>query len=108
MNPANSDEAITEVELDLNEGADMVMINPGLPYIDIVYRVKETFGRPTFVYHVSGEYAMIKAAAKNGWLEEQATILESLLCIKRAGAHAILSYFSLTVARWLQKDMRAR
>ena len=79
MNPANTDEAITEVELDLNEGADMVMIKPGLPYLDIVYRVKETFGRPTFVYHVSGEYAMIKAAANYGWLDEKDTVMESVL-----------------------------
>ena len=86
MNPANTDEAITEVELDLNEGADMVMIKPGLPYLDIVYRVKETFGRPTFVYHVSGEYAMIKAAANNGWLDEKDTVMESVLAFKRSGA----------------------
>ena len=101
MNPANTDEAITEVELDLNEGADMVMIKPGLPYLDIVYRVKETFGRPTFVYHVSGEYAMIKAAANNGWLDEKDTVMESVLAFKRAGADGILTYYAKQIAEWL-------
>ena len=101
MNPANTDEAITEVELDLNEGADMVMIKPGLPYLDIVYRVKETFGRPTFVYHVSGEYAMIKAAANNGWLDEKNTALESVLAFKRAGADGILTYYAKQLAEWI-------
>ena len=101
MNPANTDEAITEVELDLNEGADMVMIKPGLPYLDIVYRVKETFGRPTFVYHVSGEYAMIKAAANNGWLDEKNTVLESVLAFKRAGADGILTYYAKQLAEWI-------
>ena len=102
MNPANTDEAITEVELDLNEGADMVMIKPGLPYLDIVYRVKETFGRPTFVYHVSGEYAMIKAAANNGWLDEKDTVMESVLAFKRAGADGILTYYAKQIAEWLK------
>ena len=102
MNPANTDEAITEVELDLNEGADMVMIKPGLPYLDIVYRVKETFGRPTFVYHVSGEYAMIKAAANNGWLDEKDTVMESVLAFKRAGADGILTYYAKQIAEWLR------
>ena len=102
MNPANTDEAITEVELDLNEGADMVMIKPGLPYLDIVYRVKETFGRPTFVYHVSGEYAMIKAAANNGWLDEKDTVMESILAFKRAGADGILTYYAKQIAEWLK------
>ena len=102
MNPANTDEAITEVELDLNEGADMVMIKPGLPYLDIVYRVKETFGRPTFVYHVSGEYAMIKAAANNGWLDEKDTVMESVLAFKRAGADGILTYYAKHIAEWLK------
>ena len=102
MDPANTDEAITEVELDLNEGADMVMVKPGLPYLDIVYRVKETFGRPTYVYHVSGEYAMLKAATKNGWLDEKSTVMESLLSCKRAGADGILTYYAKQVAEWLQ------
>jgi len=101
MNPANTDEAITEVELDLNEGADMVMIKPGLPYLDIVYRVKKTFGRPTFVYHVSGEYAMIKAAVNNGWLDEKNTVLESVLAFKRAGADGILTYYAKQLAEWI-------
>lgn len=102
MDPANTDEAITEVELDLNEGADMVMVKPGLPYLDIVYRIKTTFGRPTFVYHVSGEYAMLKAAASNGWLDEKSTVMESLLACKRAGADGILTYYAKQVAEWLQ------
>jgi porphobilinogen synthase len=102
MDPANSDEAIREVGLDLDEGADMVMVKPGLPYLDIVRRVKDTFGAPTFVYQVSGEYAMVKAAAQNGWLDERACALEALLSIKRAGADAILTYFALDAARWLR------
>ena len=102
MDPANSDEALREVALDLEEGADMVMIKPGMPYLDIVRRVKETFGAPTFVYQVSGEYAMLMAAAKNGWLDERAVVMESLLSIKRAGADAILTYFAHRVAGWLQ------
>lgn len=103
MDPANSDEALREVALDLEEGADMVMVKPGMPYLDIVRRVKERFGVPTFVYQVSGEYAMLMAAARNGWLDERAVVLESLLSIKRAGADAILSYFSARVAAWLQQ-----
>ena len=102
MDPANSDEAIREVGLDLDEGADMVMVKPGLPYLDIVRRVKDAFGAPTFVYQVSGEYAMLKAAAQNGWLDERASALEALLSIKRAGADAILTYFALDAARWLR------
>ncbi len=102
MDPANTDEAITEVELDLNEGADMVMVKPGLPYLDIVYRVKTTYGRPTYVYHVSGEYAMLKAAANNGWLDEKSTVMESLLSCKRAGADGILTYYAKQVAEWLK------
>ena len=102
MDPANSDEALREVALDLEEGADMVMVKPGMPYLDIVRRVKDEFGVPTFVYQVSGEYAMLMAAAKNGWLDERACILESLLCIKRAGADAILTYFAERAAKWLK------
>jgi porphobilinogen synthase len=101
MDPANSDEALREVALDLEEGADMVMIKPGLPYLDIVRRVKDHFGAPTFVYQVSGEYAMLKAAAGNGWLDERACALEALTSIKRAGADGILTYFALPAARWL-------
>lgn len=101
MDPANSDEALREVALDLDEGADMVMVKPGLPYLDIVRRVKDAFGAPTFVYQVSGEYAMLKAAAQNGWLDERACALESLTSIKRAGADAVLTYFALDAARWL-------
>jgi len=103
MDPANSDEALREVALDLDEGADMVMIKPGLPYLDIVRRVKDQFGAPTFVYQVSGEYAMLKAAANNGWLDERSCALEALTAIKRAGADGILSYFALAAARWLQE-----
>ncbi|MGE5241400.1 MAG: porphobilinogen synthase [Bacteroidota bacterium] len=105
MDTANSDEALREVALDIEEGADMVMIKPGLPYLDIVRRVKERFGVPTFVYQVSGEYAMLAAAAQNGWLEERACILESLGCIKRAGADAILTYFAERVAGWLKESL---
>jgi len=101
MAPSNSDEALREVGLDLDEGADIVMVKPALPYLDIIRRVRETYGVPTFAYQVSGEYAMIKAAAQNGWLEERATAIEALLSIKRAGANAILSYYSIAVARWL-------
>lgn len=106
MDPANSDEALREVALDIEEGADMVMIKPGMPYLDIVRRVKERFGIPTFVYQVSGEYAMLMAAAKNGWLDERACILESLLSIKRAGADAILTYFAERAAGWLKEASR--
>jgi porphobilinogen synthase len=102
MDPANTNEAITEVKLDLEEGADMVMVKPGLPYLDIVYRIKMTFGRPTYVYHVSGEYAMLKAAAQNGWLDEKSTVIESLLSCKRAGADAIFTYYAKQVAEWLR------
>ena len=104
MDPANSDEALHEVALDLDEGADMVMVKPGMPYLDIVRRIKDEFGVPTFAYQVSGEYAMLKAAAQNGWLNEQAVVLESLLSIKRAGADAILTYFAKAAAGWLQAD----
>lgn len=103
MDPANSDEALREVALDVNEGADMVMVKPGLPYLDIVSRVKETYQMPTFVYQVSGEYAMLKAASINGWLDERSTVMESLLSCKRAGADAILTYYAKQAAEWLQK-----
>lgn len=103
MDPANSDEAIREVALDLEEGADMVMVKPGMPYLDIVRRVKQEFAVPTFAYHVSGEYAMLKAAAQNGWLDEKACVLEALLCFKRAGADGILTYFAKDAASWLQE-----
>jgi porphobilinogen synthase len=103
MDPANSDEALWEAGLDLEEGADMVMIKPGLPYLDIVRRVKDRFGVPTFVYQVSGEYAMLKAAAQNGWLDERACVLESLLAFKRAGADGILTYYALDAAEWLKE-----
>ncbi len=103
MDPANSDEALWEVGLDLEEGADMVMVKPGMPYLDIVRRLKDQFGVPTFVYQVSGEYAMLKAASDNGWLDERAVVLESLLSIKRAGADAILTYYARDVAAWLRQ-----
>ena len=103
MDPANSDEALWEVGLDLEEGADMVMVKPGMPYLDIIRRVKDEFRAPTFVYQVSGEYAMLKAAFQNGWLEERACGLESLLAFKRAGADGILTYFALQAAEWLQE-----
>ena len=102
MDPANSDEALREVALDIQEGADIVMVKPGLPYLDIVYRVKTEFGVPTFVYHVSGEYAMLKAATQNGWLDEKTVVMESLLACKRAGADAILTYYAKQVAQWLK------
>lgn len=101
MDPANSDEALREVGLDIAEGADMVMVKPGMPYLDIVRRVKEQFGMPTYAYQVSGEYAMLMAAAQNGWLDEKAVIMESLLSFKRAGADGILTYFAERVAKWL-------
>jgi len=101
MDPGNSDEALWEVYLDLQEGADMVMVKPGMPYLDILYRVKQTFGVPTAVYQVSGEYAMLKAASANGWLEERACVLEALIAFKRAGADAILTYFALDAATWM-------
>jgi porphobilinogen synthase len=103
MDPANSDEALREVALDLREGADMVMIKPGLPYLDIVRRVKDTFGAPTFVYQVSGEYAMQVAAFRNGWLDERAIVLETLMSIRRAGADGILTYFAKKAAAWLKE-----
>ena len=104
MDVANSDEALREVELDIQEGADAVMVKPGLPYLDIVRRVKDTFGVPTFVYQVSGEYAMLKAAAQNGWLDEKAVVLESLTAMKRAGADAILTYFAIDAAKWIRGE----
>lgn len=103
MDPANSDEALREVAMDLDEGADMVMIKPGMPYLDIVRRVKDEFAVPTFVYQVSGEYAMLKAACQNGWLDEKAVVLESLLACKRAGADGILTYFARQAASWLNE-----
>ncbi len=104
MDPANSDEALREVGLDIAEGADIVMVKPGMPYLDIVRRVKDSFGAPTFVYQVSGEYAMLKAAAQNGWLDEKKAVMESLLAFKRAGADGILTYFALQTARWLRES----
>jgi porphobilinogen synthase len=104
MDPANSNEALREVALDLQEGADMVMVKPGMPYLDIVRRVKDEFGVPTFAYQVSGEYAMLMAAANNGWLDEKAVILESLIAFRRAGADGILTYFSIKAARWLRQS----
>ena len=104
MDPANSDEALREVALDLREGADMVMVKPGLAYLDVLRRIKEEFGAPTFVYHVSGEYAMLKAAAANGWLDERSGMLEALLAFKRAGADAILTYAARDVAAWLSSE----
>jgi len=103
MAPPNSDEALREVALDLDEGADLVMVKPAMPYLDIVRRVHDRFGVPTFAYQVSGEYAMLKAAAGNGWLDERKSVLEALLCIKRAGASAILTYFAIQAARWLNE-----
>ncbi len=104
VSPANSDEAVREVGLDLDEGADMVMVKPAMPYLDIVRRVKDAYEVPTFAYQVSGEYAMLKAAAQNGWLDERAVVLESLLGIKRAGASAILTYYAIDAARWLAES----
>jgi porphobilinogen synthase len=103
MDPANADEALREVALDLDEGADMVMVKPGMPYLDIVRRVKDEFGVPTFVYQVSGEYAMLRAAFQNGWLDERACVLEALTGIRRAGADGVLTYFALDAARWLHE-----
>lgn len=102
MDPANGDEALKEVSMDIEEGADMVMVKPGMPYLDIVRRVKDAFGVPTYAYQVSGEYAMLKAAAQNGWLDEQACVMESLLAFKRAGAGGILTYYAMDAARWLK------
>ena len=104
MDPGNSDEALHEVALDLGEGADMVMVKPGMPYLDVVRRVKDEFSVPTMVYQVSGEYAMLKAAAANGWLDERKVVMESLLGFKRAGADAVLTYFAPTVAQWLREE----
>ena len=103
MDPANSNEALREIQLDLQEGADMVMVKPGMPYLDIIRRVKDQFGAPTFAYQVSGEYAMIKAASINGWLDEKSVVLESLLAFKRAGCDGILTYYAKSVAEWLQE-----
>ncbi|MCB1550556.1 MAG: porphobilinogen synthase, partial [Alphaproteobacteria bacterium] len=101
--PANSEEAMREVAFDIEEGADMVMVKPGLAYLDILYQVKETFGMPTFAYNVSGEYCMIKAAARNGWIDEEAAMMEMLLAFKRAGADGIISYAALDAAKYLAK-----
>jgi len=106
MDPGNTDEALREVAMDIEEGADMVMVKPGMPYLDIVRRVKESFQIPTFVYQVSGEYAMLMAAAKNGWLDQEAVMLESLLAFKRAGADGILTYFALDAAEHLKRSAR--
>ena len=103
MDPANSDEALNEVALDIDEGADIVMVKPALPYLDVLYRVKETFKMPTFAYHVSGEYAMLKAAAQNNWLDERKTVLETLLAFKRAKCDAILTYYAKQAAIWLKE-----
>ncbi|MBG6246179.1 porphobilinogen synthase [Candidatus Symbiopectobacterium sp. 'North America'] len=108
MDPANGDEALQEVAQDLQEGADMVMVKPGMPYLDVLYRVKETFGVPTFAYQVSGEYAMHMAAIRNGWLQEQPLVMESLLCFKRAGADGVLTYFAKQVAQWLRDEQLSR
>jgi porphobilinogen synthase len=102
MDPANSDEALREVQLDIAEGADMVMVKPGMPYLDIVRRVKDAFRMPTFAYQVSGEYSMLKAAAANGWLDHDAVMMESLLAFRRAGADGVLTYFALDAARLLR------
>ena len=104
MDPGNSREAIREVALDVAEGADMVMVKPGMPYLDIITRIKQEFGMPTFAYQVSGEYSMIKAASENGWLDEKSAVLESLLCFKRAGADGVLSYFTKDVIDWLHES----
>ena len=106
MDPANSDEALHEVGLDLAEGADMVMVKPGLPYLDVLYRVKQQFKRPTYAYQVSGEYAMIKAAAQNGWLDERRAAMESLIAIKRAGADMLITYYAKEAARWIAEEWR--
>lgn len=103
MDPANSDEAMREIALDLQEGADMIMVKPGMPYLDIIRRAKDQFGVPTFAYQVSGEYAMLKAAAQNGWLDEKQVVMESLLAFKRAGSDAILTYFAKSAAQWLKQ-----
>lgn len=102
MDPANSDEALWEVGMDLQEGADMIMVKPGMPYLDVIRQVKDTYGAPTYAYQVSGEYAMLKAASQNGWLDEQACVLEALMAFKRAGADGVLTYFARDAARWLR------
>jgi len=102
MDPANSNEALREVALDIEEGADMVMVKPGLPYLDIVWRVKAEFGMPTFAYQVSGEYAMLKAACANGWLDERQAVLEAMIAFKRAGADGVLTYYAPDIAGWLK------
>ena len=104
MDPANSNEAVREVEMDIEEGADMIMIKPGLPYLDILSIVKQTFAVPTFAYHVSGEYAMLKAASANGWIEEKPVVLETLTCFKRAGADAVLTYYAKEIAQWISDN----
>ncbi|MCQ8117877.1 porphobilinogen synthase [Methylomonas rosea] len=104
MDPANSDEALREIALDLHEGADMIMVKPGMPYLDIIRRAKDQFGVPTFAYQVSGEYAMLKAASQNGWLDEQQVVMESLLAFKRAGCDAILTYYAKSAAQWLKQQ----
>jgi porphobilinogen synthase len=103
MDPANSDEALWEVGLDLAEGADMIMVKPGMPYLDIIRRIKDEFKVPTYAYQVSGEYAMLMAAIKNGWLDEQRSIMEALMAFKRAGANGVLTYFAITAATWLKQ-----
>jgi porphobilinogen synthase len=103
MDPANSDEALREVALDINEGADMVMVKPGMPYLDVVRRIKDEFKMPTFAYQVSGEYAMLKAAAKNGWLDHDKTMMEAMMAFKRAGADGVLTYFARDIARLLKQ-----
>ncbi|CAI2435799.1 MULTISPECIES: porphobilinogen synthase [Serratia] len=108
MDPANSDEALQEIAQDLQEGADMVMVKPGMPYLDVVRRVKDTFGVPTFAYQVSGEYAMHMAAIQNGWLQEQPAVMESLMCFKRAGADGVLTYFAKRVAQWMHEEAMQR
>ena len=104
MDPGNTDEALREVALDIEEGADMVMVKPGLPYLDIIRRVKDTFRMPTYAYQVSGEYAMLKAAAQHGWIEEKRCMMEALLAFKRAGADGILTYYALDAGRWLRDE----
>ena len=104
MDPANSDEALHEIALDIEEGADMLMVKPGMPYLDIIHREKENFKVPVFAYHVSGEYAMLKAASQNGWLDEQAVVMEAMTCFKRAGTDAILTYYAKDIAHWLKNS----
>ena len=106
MDPANSDEALREVALDISEGADMIMVKPGLPYLDIIFKVKETFGVPTYACQVSGEYAMITNSADQGYFDRKQAVLESLICLKRAGANGILTYFALETARWLRENQQ--